>query len=289
MSRTASGMAFWYKASSPQPLSAQSGLGVRHQSVHELPLARQPHGAQHHPALCRVGGQQHLVDEDHAGHGLIGFVHADALVERSHNIRPDAAGLDVAGSQVVHRVVAVPAEQHVIELRLDLAVAYSAGADILLHVRVAGAVQRKVADEPQRVHQRGILVLGLADDAPRPLEEHRTRLLVHGAAQPAHMVRLQCLVVKQQVRPVETQIIQRTVRLDLVPQLFRQPGQNIRPEPAVCISRRHIYSPLRFSYEASIPETFSLCYPFGHYFGKIFEISFVKNNLSVSPTARQLP
>ena len=181
--------------------------------------------------------------EDHAGHGLIDLIHRDALIEGSHYIRPDAAGLDVAGRQVVQRVAALPAEQLVVELRLDLAVAHAAGADVLFHIRVAGAVQRKMADVPQRIHQRGIPVFGVPDHAARPLKKDGARLLVHRIAQPVHRVGLQRLIVEQQVRPMKAYIVQRTVRLDLLLERFRQLGQNIRAKAAVCIGRRHKNSP----------------------------------------------
>ena len=100
-----------------------------------------------------------------------------------------------------------------------------------------------MADVPQRIHQRGIPVFGVPDHAARPFKKDGARLLVHRIAQPVHRVGLQRLIVEQQIRPVKAHIVQRTVRLDLLLERFRQLGQNIRAKAAVCIGRRHKNSP----------------------------------------------
>ena len=142
----------------------------------------------------------------------------------------------MAGREEALRVMAVPAQQHVVELGLDFAVAHPALAGVGLHIGVTGAVQRKMTHEPQRIGQRGVPVLCLSHHAPGALKEHPARLLVHGVAQGTHGVGLGCMIVEQQIRPVQAHVEQGPVFPDLILQGCGQLLQNIRAEAAVRIS-----------------------------------------------------
>ena len=184
---------------------------------------------------------------EHPLHGTVNFLHRKILVEGSHHLRTLPAGVDVAGREKVQRVVSVPAHQHIVKLRLDLAVAHPAGTDVLLHIGMAGAVQRKVADVPQHIGQRRPPVLRLPDDLPRRCKEHLARFLVHGISQLTDLIRAGRVVVKQQIRPMEPHIVQFPIGRDLVLDLGRQMFQHIGSEPPVCIGRRHLHSSPIFS------------------------------------------
>ena len=139
----------------------------------------------------------------------------------------------------MQRVFAIPAEEHVVKLRFNFAVAHAAVPDILLHAGVAGGVQRKMAEEAQRVGQRGVSIFRFVHHAPGPLEENRPRLLVHGVAQRAHRGRFCRVVVEQQVRPVQADVIQLPVRSNFFLQFRGQAFQNIRAKASVCIGGWH--------------------------------------------------
>ena len=72
--------------------------------------------------------------------------------------------------------------------------------------------------------------------APGALKEHPARLLVHGVAQGTHGVGLGCMIVEQQIRPVQAHVEQGPVFPDLILQGCGQLLQNIRAEVAVRIS-----------------------------------------------------
>ena len=109
-------------------------------------------------------------------------------------------------------------------------------AGVGLHIGVTGAVQCKMTHEPQRIGQRGVPVLCLSHHAPGALKEHPARLLVHGVAQGTHGVGLGCMIVEQQIRPVQAHVEQGPVFPDLILQGCGQLLQNIRAEAAVRIS-----------------------------------------------------
>ena len=215
-----------------------------------------------------------MVHPHHAPHGSVGLICRDIFVERRNDLCKLPVGADMPRREKVHRVKPVLPHQLVVKLRLDLAVAHTAFPGVALHIGVAGTVQCKVADEPQRIGQRSILVVGRVHHAPGPGKEHPARLLVHGVAQPVHGVGLQCPVVEHQVRPVQAHIIQRPVWGDLFPQLPGQLHQNIRTKAAVCIRRWHILSP-PFRTRISIAESHPRRHPSGSDLCKIFEIFFI--------------
>ena len=142
----------------------------------------------------------------------------------------------MAGCEKLQRVVSVPAQQHVVKLGLDLAVGHAAFPGELLHIRVAGAVQRKVADKTQCIGQRSIPVCLAVHHPARPVKKDPPRLLVHGIAQCTHRVGLGSMVIKQKVRPVQADIVKLTVLFQLSTQFIRQMFQHIGAKAAVRIS-----------------------------------------------------
>ena len=146
----------------------------------------------------------------------------------------------MAGGKEGQRVIAVPAHQHIIELSLDLAVGHTALPGELLHKGVAGAVQRKMAHKAQRVGQRSLAVGFLVHHPACPVKEHSARLIVHGIAQRGDRGRLFRMVIEQQIRPVQTDIIQLPVCLQLFPQRRGQVIQHICAKAAVCVGRGHL-------------------------------------------------
>ena len=142
----------------------------------------------------------------------------------------------MAGCEKLQRVQPVAAHEHVVKLGLDLAVGHAAFPGELLHIRVAGAVQRKVADKTQCIGQRSIPVCLAVHHPARPVKKDPPRLLVHGVAQCTHRVGLGSMVIKQQVRPVQADIVKLTVLFQLSTQFIRQMFQHIGTEAAVRIS-----------------------------------------------------
>ena len=142
----------------------------------------------------------------------------------------------MAGCEKLQRVVSVPAQQHVVKLGLDLAVGHTTFPGELLHIRVAGAVQRKVAHKAQCIGQCGIQIRLAVHHPARPVKKDPPRLLVHGVAQCTHRVGLGSMVIKQQVRPVQADIVNLTVLFQLSTQFIRQMFQHIGTEAAVRIS-----------------------------------------------------
>ena len=53
------------------------------------------------------------------------------------------------------------------------------------------------------------------------------------------------MVIEQQIRPVQTDIVQLPVRFQLFPQRRRQMIQHICAKAAVCVGRRHDTAPFR--------------------------------------------
>ena len=145
-------------------------------------------------------------------------------------------GLDVAGGKELQGVLPVPAQQHVVKLGLDLAVRHPAFPDEPVHKGVAGAVQRKVAHKAQCVGKRRLPVRRLLHHLPCPVKELSAWLVVHGIAQGTYRVGLGGVVVEQQIRSVETDIVQRSVFADPVPQLRGQMIQYVCAKTAVRIS-----------------------------------------------------
>ena len=222
----------------------------------------------------------------HRDHALERFQRSllrDALVERRNDPRVLLRRVDMAGRKELERVQPVAAQQHVVKFRLDLAVGHAAFPGELLHIRMAGAVQRKVAHKAQRIGQRGgTVVLGLYH-AAGTVKEHAARLFVHGIAQRTHRVGLGSMVIKQQVRPVQADIVKLTVLFQLSTQIIRQMFQHIGTKAAVRIGRRHGRSlsfspaghtkrPPVFAFCSSIAESFPTFYPFTSDFGKKFEL-----------------
>ena len=164
------------------------------------------------------------------------LVHRDAFVEGRDDPGIFRRGPDMAGREEALRVMAVPAQQHVVELGLDFAVAHPALAGVGLHIGVTGAVQRKMADKAQRIGQRSIPVCLAVHHPARPVKKDPPRLLVHGVAQCTHRVGLGSMVIKQQIRPVQAHVEQGPVFPDLILQGCGQLLQNIRAEAAVRIS-----------------------------------------------------
>ena len=142
----------------------------------------------------------------------------------------------MAGGKEGQRVIAVPAQQHIVELGLDLTVSHTALSGKLFHKGVAGAVQRKMAHKAQRVGQRSLAVGFLVHHPPCPVKEHSARLVVHGVAQRSDRGGLFRMVIEQQVRPVQADIIKLTVLFQLSTQFIRQMFQHIGTEAAVRIS-----------------------------------------------------
>ena len=72
------------------------------------------------------------------------------------------------------------------------------------------------------------------------VKEHSARLVVHGIAQRGDRCRLFRMVIEQQIRPVQTDIIQLPVCLQLFPQRRGQMIQHICAKTAVCVGRGHL-------------------------------------------------
>ena len=179
----------------------------------------------------------------HCNHPLQGFqcgLLRDILVERRNDPGVLCAGVDMAGGKEGQRVIAVPAQQHIVELSLDLAVGHTALSGELLHKGVAGAVQRKMAHKAQRVGQRSLAVGFLVHHPPCPVKERSARLVVHGVAQRGDRGGLFRMVIEQQIRPVQTDIVQFPVCLQLFPQRRGQMIQHICAKAAVCVGRGHL-------------------------------------------------
>ena len=109
----------------------------------------------------------------------------------------------------------------------------------LFHKGVAGAVQCKMAHIAQRVGQRSLAVGFLMHHPPCPVKEHSALLVVHGIAQRGDRGGLFRMVIEQQVRPVQADIVQLPVRLQLFPQRRGQMVQHICAKAAVCVGRGH--------------------------------------------------
>ena len=179
----------------------------------------------------------------HQDHPLQGFQRGllrNILVERRNDPGICRAGVDMAGGKEGQRVIAVPAQQHIVELSLDLAVGHTTLPGKLLHKGVAGAVQRKMAHKAQRVGQRSLAVGFLVHHPPGPVKERSARLVVHGVAQRGDRGGLFRMVIEQQVRPVQTDIVQLPMCLQLFPQRRGQMVQHICAKTAVCVGRGHL-------------------------------------------------
>ena len=178
----------------------------------------------------------------HQDHPLQGFQRGllrNILVERRNDPGVCRAGVDMAGGKEGQRVIAVPAQQHIVELGLDLAVGHTALPGKLFHKGVAGAVQRKMAHIAQRVGQRSLAVGFLVHHPPGTVKERSARLVVHSVAQRGDRGGLFRMVIEQQVRPVQADIVQLPVRLQLFPQRRGQMVQHICAKAAVCVGRGH--------------------------------------------------
>ena len=170
----------------------------------------------------------------HQDHPLQGFQRGllrNILVERRNDPGVCRAGVDMAGGKEGQRVIAVPAQQHIVELGLDLAVGHTALPGKLFHKGVAGAVQRKMAHIAQRVGQRSLAVGFLVHHPPGTVKER--------SAQRGDRSGLFRMVIEQQVRPVQADIVQLPVRLQLFPQRRGQMVQHICAKAAVCVGRGH--------------------------------------------------
>ena len=135
--------------------------------------------------------------------------------------------------------MSVPAQQHIVELGLDLAVAHAALAGEPFHKGVAGAVQRKMAHIAQRIGQRGFAVGFFMHHPPCAVEKFSARLVVHGVAQRSDRGGLCRMIIEQHIRPVQADIVQLPVRFELFLQRRRQLIQHICAKAAVCIGRGH--------------------------------------------------
>ena len=93
-----------------------------------------------------------------------------------------------------------------------------------------------MADKAQRIGQRSIPVCLAVHHLTRPVKKDPPRLLVHGVAQCTHRVGLGSMVIKQQVRPVQADIVKLTVLFQLSTQFIRQMFQHIGAKAAVRIS-----------------------------------------------------
>ena len=110
---------------------------------------------------------------------------------------------------------------------------HAAGTGELLHIGVAGAVQRKVTDEADGIGQHRVAVACRLHHTPGTVKEHPAGFVVHGIAQRTHGVGAGCMIIKQQVRPVQADIVKFTVHFQLHPHFVRQMFQNIGTKAAV--------------------------------------------------------
>ena len=97
-----------------------------------------------------------------------------------------------------------------------------------------------MAHKAQRVGQRSLAVGFLVHHPACTVKERSARLIVHGIAQRGDRGRLFRMVIEQQIRPVQTDIVQLPVRFQLFPQRRGQVIQHICAKAAVCVGRGHL-------------------------------------------------
>ena len=142
-----------------------------------------------------------------------------------------------------HRVPAVLDKQHPVELALYLRVGDASVVDVVLDVGVAGAVQGEMADEAHQVGLGRVAVIGLRDDVAGGSEEVPRRESVHVEPDLAGRVPVEGVVVEQDVRAVEADVVQLPVPLCYGAEVRIQPLDHLFSEPVVCVGGWHVQAP----------------------------------------------
>ena len=127
--------------------------------------------------------------------------------------------------------------------------AVAAAADLVFDVAVALAVQGEVAQKAQQIAQQG-LAFGAAVHMGGPrLEEGRGRSVVHGVAGGFVGVFAQGVVIKQDVGPLQADVVQIGIALDGgAGHVVLTGGQHLFAKAAVCVDSGHGNSPRFKSY-----------------------------------------
>ena len=124
------------------------------------------------------------------------------------------AGVNVIGQALAQGIQSVLQQQHPVKFHLDLGVAHPAGGNLLVNIAVAGAIQGEVAEESVQVGQmsRGIVQLGQL--LRRRRKKGLPRQVMGAVAHPVDGGGPERVVVEQQVRPVQADVVQIQVVLD---------------------------------------------------------------------------
>ena len=122
--------------------------------------------------------------------------------------------MDVRDQVLPHGVLAVLHQEHPVELALDLGVGDAALLDPLLDVGMAIAVEGEVAYEAVQVRLARRAVRHTGETFAGGSEELPPRPVVHGETYPADGVPVQGVVVEQDVRPVQADVVQLPVPFD---------------------------------------------------------------------------
>ncbi len=136
------------------------------------------------------------------------------------------------------RLPAVRLKKVPVKLPLDLRVADAALLLVADDEIVADCIQRKMAQRP--VHVRAVSrVIVLREHPPGFLEEDAPRLFVDLCPDPVDAVLKKRIIVKENIRSLQSDMKEIILRLRLRLQLLRQIAKNISSKPFMCVCSRH--------------------------------------------------
>ncbi len=175
--------------------------------------------------------------KDHAAQRCAHVIRRHAVVKRRDDLRVLPAGHDVSRQAMRHGVQPVCDHQAAVKFALDLRVADPALPYFLIDIGVAAHIQRKVAQHAVDVGQ--LRLAALPQNSRGAEKKVSARPLVRLEPHRTDRVGLQGVVVKQDVRPVQTDVIKRTEDVDHRPAFWQQFFVNLLPETKMCVGGWH--------------------------------------------------
>ena len=174
-----------------------------------------------------AGPRQQAVVAFHRPQRVQDLLRLDRRIDRRNHGNPGIAGPNVPGQPVAKGIPSIGLQEIAVELRLNLRVAPAADLHLFLHIAVACRVQGEVTHHAQQVRQHGRRSACFLP-CPRPVGEELPSLLLMGfVAYGADRIGPERSIIKQDIRSVLSDFIQRPVRLDIP----AHPGGHPPPDP----------------------------------------------------------
>ena len=143
----------------------------------------------------------------------------------------------MSGGAVACRVQPVPEHERPLQLRFDPGMAQAACRLLFRHIVMAEGIQREMAEEPVYIGPVCQAVRMHLQHPGGPLKKIPARTVMEFMTQPAHRIFREGLIVKEQIRAVQTDGIELGIACNGLQRLRRKQPGGFPSQTKVCVCR----------------------------------------------------